>query len=84
MNEVMRLSQDVDKAMGEGNPDRKRAVLARVDGLLLKCKQFADLGDATFMQIGSGMFARVNMSKRQEMASSMVPMLEEMRRQLST
>lgn len=83
MLEVTRLSDAVEEALGKKDDRLKRQLTARVDDMIRRCEQFVGAGDFTYLPTGGGSFARVDMSKRQQLASSMLPLLAALKQKLN-
>lgn len=82
MSEITQLGNDVENALQSNHPRLISEVAARVESMIQLCQQFVQLGDFTYVETAPGSFARVDMSKRQELATRMLPLLEGYRNRL--
>lgn len=81
MEDMTKLIEEKEKALRKNDPRLKRELLNKTEELLDKCQQFTNLGDFTYIQTGSYGF-KVDMSKRQQFAADMLPLLEQIKKEL--
>jgi hypothetical protein len=85
MDKVTKLCEDVDKALKSNKPSRKEKTLAAVRALIRDSQQFVEMGNATYAQAfrkDKGFLAVVDMSRRQELVSRILPLLARLERKL--
>jgi len=74
MGEVIQLTQDAEKALSKSDPRLRNEVAARLDKLIELCQQFSRSSE-DYITSDNKSFVRVDMSKRQQLASGLLPQL---------
>ena len=86
MDKVTKVCEDTDKALKSNNSAKKKKILGMVEEMIRDSQRFIEMGNWTCVQAfrkDKKFFTRVDMSKRQELVSRILPLLSDLKERLS-